>query len=128
MPLTSLPESREEVTTFNLLVICTIFHPLDHGIDENSSPGIMGNYIFEKVISAYTFYRHTIDSLKEEKIGRVLQSPIHNTHPTIRNYKQLCQRQGKYGKHFLEIVKFETLVGNETVCYLQTFWLKILKI
>ena len=116
------------------IILCSIFHPREHGIDEHSTPGILNNFIVEDIIRKKTFYKFNKNELKnvmllgglhyhqQERENAVKR--IYNIHPTIRNYKKLC-KQEYLGKYRLEIGKYEILDGEEMVCYLTTFWLRI---
>ena len=125
MQISTFPEYN---TKFKL-AMCSLFHPKKHGFDENSSKDINEHYLCMEKISPYLLYTRGRGQLLclwnsrwrdwngqwALRIGK---------HPTIRNYDTICQRKGS---HQLEIVRIirKPPPGNEDICILQTFWLKI---
>ena len=116
------------------IVLCSMFHPMQHGIDENSTPGIMNHFIVEDIIMRKTFYKFNKNEIKKvmllgglhycQRERELAVKRVYNTHPTIRNYANICNQE-YLGKYRLEIAKYEILHGEEMVCYLITFWLRI---
>jgi len=105
------------------LVVCEIFNPASHGVDDNSDPCIAGHYLIHTQYNTVDW-----DHLKEmvyQYKKHVLQNsrnPRFNTHPIIRNYTNIITNK-KYIKP--EIAEVCYLSGKECVAVLKTFWFRI---
>jgi hypothetical protein len=106
------------------LAICEVFHPIFHGQDENSSPGIQSQFLVYTLIELEDFYSgeylYEVSSLQRYRNATQI---MHGTaHPSIRNYPKVSR---KYMR--LEIVQADVLAGGEEVAYLKTFWLRLVQ-
>ncbi len=97
------------------LVQCELFHPLVHGQDAYSSPGIAGHFLLHRVIHPRSVNLRDLDNL----LRRRPQPPPPDSHPFIRQYPADMRT---------EIVLRECLQpGQEEVVYLKTFWLRLVQ-
>jgi len=117
--------SRHRTKSRYSLVLCEIFNPSSHGVDDKSDPCIAGHHL------VHTQYDNRVDDwghVKEmvyQYKRHVLQNsrnPRFNTHPIIRNYKNIITNK-KYIKP--EIAEVFYLSGQECVAVLKTFWFRI---
>ena len=108
------------------LAICEVFHPVFHGIDENSSPGINSQFLVYTLIDLAEFYSgeylYEANSLLRYRHAITLLHSSNNEHPNIRNYQKVAT---KYMR--LEIIQADVLAGGEEVAYLKTFWLRLVQ-
>ena len=106
------------------LAICEVFHPVFHGQDENSSPGIQSQFLVYTFIELEDFYSgeylYEVNSLRRYRHAVTLMHGAE--HPSIRNYQKVAR---KYMR--LEIVQADVLKGGEEVAYLKTFWLRLVQ-
>ena len=106
------------------LVLCEIFNPSTHGVDDKSDPCIAGHYL------VHTQYNNTVDwgHVKEmvyQYKRHVLQNsrnPRFNTHPIIRNYINIITNKKYIQPEIAEVIY---LSGQECVAVLKTFWFRI---
>ena len=107
------------------LAICEVFHPVFHGIDENSSPGIHSQFIVYTLIDLENFYSgeylYEVNNLRRYRHAIALLNGS-TEHPSICNYQKVAT---KYMR--LEIVQADVLAGGEEVAYLKTFWLRLVQ-
>jgi hypothetical protein len=99
----------------NKLVVCEIHNPSIHGETETSSFGISGHFLC----------LHTTSCDKLTRISRDHTGTTnfkHLKHPVIRNYFSIISRRGM---RTFEIAQLFILPGEECVCILKTFWLRI---
>jgi hypothetical protein len=108
------------------LAICEVFHPVFHGQDESSSPGIHTNFLVYTLIDlddfksgAYLFELEHLQCYSNTALQLINGSA---EHPSIRNYPKVSR---KYMR--LEIVQADVLIGGEEVAYLKTFWLRLVQ-
>jgi hypothetical protein len=103
----------------NSLAICELFHPVLHGIDENSSPDINNHFLIYTAIEVDDFYN------KEYVYEEIHLRRYRNAALRLLN----MQTQTKTNKHMrLEIVQAHELQpGQESVAILKTFWLRIVQ-
>ena len=103
----------------NSLAICELFHPVLHGIDENSSPDIINHFLIYTAIEVDDFYN------KEYVYEEIHLRRYRNA--ALRLLNMHTQTQNK--KHMrLEIVQAHELQpGQESVAILKTFWLRIVQ-
>jgi len=137
---------------FNI-VVCEIYNPNIHGIDENSDPEIQGHYLAHYVCDYdYSLVKtgpyvsdsdetddeeedddddentssiyEIIDSFKEHISNDIIPNNNRSIHPFIRNYKTIISNE-----HYIkpEIAKCVYLKGDECVAILKTFWLRIVQ-
>lgn len=108
------------------LAICSLFHPTKHGIDENSSKDIKEHYLCMEYLNPHTLYVRGADAMLSSIASWSNQQHTSHIrkHPTIRNYETICKNKGEFQLEIVKIVRKPT-PGNEEVCILQTFWLKI---
>ena len=112
------------------IAICEIFNPRIHGKDENSSIGIENHFLVSETFELEEFYdnsyQDTITSLKYDykRVAKNNLKSLKEPHPTIRNYNKIIQE-----KNFIKIyiVFVDELPGNESVCYIKTFWIKLIQ-
>jgi hypothetical protein len=112
------------------IAICEIFNPRIHGKDENSSIGIENHFLVSETFELEEFYdnsyQDTITSLKYDykRVAKNNLKSLKEPHPTIRNYNKIIQ-----DKNFIkiDIVFVDELPGNESVCYIKTFWIKLIQ-
>jgi hypothetical protein len=85
------------------IAICERFNPHIHGYDENSSPGITEHFLIYTIIELNEF--------------------------NDNSYKAELRQLQRYNKEIrLEIIQADELTpGQEQVCYLKTFWLRIVQ-
>jgi hypothetical protein len=110
------------------LAICSLFHPVLHGMTETSSPEITGHFLVYTTIELADFYEmsylHEENHLQRyynavvELYGQKLEGPR-----SIRNYLSVAK---KYSR--LEIIQADVLSpGEEEVGILKTFWLRLIQ-
>lgn len=143
-------ENENEISEFRQrfkIVLCEIFNPFMHGIDNNSDPNILGHYL---VHSKYDYilppqllagYDRDGEYWDEEWFEEnpdiyevipafkyhfefVVLNNVFNKHPLIRNYKAIISNEN-YIKP--EIAECFYLSGDECVAILKTFWLRIVQ-
>jgi len=102
------------------LAISTLFDTEKYGKDENSSPGIENHYLILYTIEPSEFYSNEYKDI----INLISTVPLSTSHPTVRNYNAIVHHEN-YIK--LDIVKCDELSGLEQVCYIKTFWIKIIQ-
>ena len=105
------------------LVLCEIFNPSSHGVDDKSDPCIAGHHLvhtrYDTVDwdhvkeTVYQYKRHVLQN------SRTLRFRVH---PIIRNYTKIITNN-KYIKP--EIAEVFYLSGQECVAILKTFWFRI---
>jgi hypothetical protein len=107
------------------LAICEVFHPVFHGQDANSTPGIHSHFLVYATVDLADFYRgaylHETNSLRRYRHAIQLLHGM-QPHPSIRNYGNLVTTYMR-----LEIIQADVLVGGEEVAYLKTFWLRLVQ-
>ena len=105
------------------IVLCEIFNPTTHGVDENSDPYITGHHLVHSQydIDNWDELIHVITHYKKH-ILQNSRNPNLNKHPIIRNYKNIITHK-KYIKP--EIAEIIYLSGKECIAILKTFWLRI---
>jgi hypothetical protein len=110
------------------LGIVDIFHPITHGLDENSSKGIENHFLCYLTFPYYEFEEERYNDLEEDLANLVEQrqkkidSMVNENkqHPTIRNYFQIMNKG-----YNIEIVQNFDYNGEETIAIIKTCWLKI---
>jgi len=104
------------------IVVCEPFHPLLHGVTDQSSPDIESHFLVHTTFDAEEFFEGepdtTIQMLNKAYIYNV---PTALTHPTIRNYYQLIGRAG----FTTDIAQLVELDGGEEVAILNTYRIRI---
>lgn len=103
----------------NSLAICELFHPVLHGIDENSSPDINNHFLIYTAIEVDDFYNKEY-VYEENHLRRYRNAALRllNMHTQTQNNKHMR----------LEIVQAHELQpGQESVAILKTFWLRIVQ-
>ncbi len=115
----------------NRIVLCEIFHPLIHGLNNKSDPNIMGHYLNIDSFNIDDFYPNEEDDESEINIVAELHNAkyeeLFNTisnHSIIRNYSNMISASN-YIKP--EIGVCLILKGKETVVILKTFWLRLIQ-
>ena len=112
------------------IAICEIFNPRIHGKDDNSSVGIENHFLVSERVELDEFYdnsyQDTITVLKSyyKEVYKKNLKLNNQPHPTIRNYNKIIKVN-----HFIkvDIVFIDELPGNESVCYIKTFWIKLIQ-
>jgi len=134
------------------LVLCELFHPEIHGFCHNdSSEDINGHYMTIHSVKydnelwsdhgesydgdgehgdgddgdddEYSIFTDILD-LYKAKYHLYTSHNTMNPHPIIRNYNMIISKSN-YIKP--EIAKIEILPGNESICIIKTFWLRIVQ-
>jgi hypothetical protein len=110
------------------LAICSLFHPVLHGLTETSSPAITGHFLVYTTIELSEFYDKSYLS-EETHLQRyydavaVLYGQQLEGQRLIRNYLSVAK---KYSR--LEIIQADILEpGGEEVGILKTFWIRIIQ-
>jgi hypothetical protein len=105
----------------NSLAICELFHPVLHGVDENSSPDINNHFLIYTAIEVDDFYN------KEYVYEEIHLRRYRNA--ALRLLNMHTQMHTQNNKHMrLEIVQAHELQpGQESVAILKTFWLRIVQ-
>jgi hypothetical protein len=108
------------------LAICEVFHPVFHGQDANSTPGIHTQFLVYTTMGLADFYSddylYEVRNLQRYHNATLQLLNGSAEHPSIRNYQVV------YNKYMrLEIVQADVLNGNEEVAYLKTFWLRLVQ-
>jgi len=136
------------------IVLCEIFNPYIHGIDDASDPEIAGHYLVDSTYDSLPFdssfngsdsdsdgdsyngSNDSDDSIEYNNIYDVIPSfrghirmdilPYDSraVHPFIRNYKKIISNKN-YIKP--EIAECFYLSGDECVAILKTFWIRIVQ-
>ena len=110
------------------LAMCSLFHPKKHGFDEDSSKDIAEHYLCMETLTPYSLYIRGAHRLSQIwNSGWAYNPPRTQSlgkHPTIRNYANICQKLGHYQIEIVKIIR-KPAPGNEDICILQTFWLRI---
>jgi len=112
------------------IAICEIFNPRIHGKDDNSSVGIENHFLVSETVELDEFYdnsyQDTITVLKShyKKVYKKNLKLNNQPHPTIRNYNKII-KVNNFIK--VDIVFIDELPGNESVCYIKTFWIKLIQ-
>lgn len=113
------------------LGICNLYNSTLHGEDENSSSDINSHYLVYTTIDPNEFYcneyKSLIITIRRGYMYWVRHMNYENniiTHPTIRNFYKIINTKSSYK---IDIVQIETLSGGEEVCYIKTFWIKIIQ-
>lgn len=117
------------------LSLCELFHPYFHGIDNESDPTILQNYI---VLFSYSFEdvnEEDDDEIEEKPVISLLntmmtdirirslhRNRIPTKHPIIQNYLNITKRGIRP-----EITHNIILSGGETVAVIKTFWIRIIQ-
>ncbi len=135
------------------LLLCEIWHPLIHGYDPNSSDTeISGHYLLSIRINPKTIFDKTSVYEDEEDdntyqyvmnynvMKEIIKSYCINTkrhllnskkrnedisHPRIRNYFNIVTNRTPFMKP--EIGEVLYLSGDEAVCIIKTFWLRLIQ-
>jgi hypothetical protein len=132
------------------LATCELYNPCIHGQDSNSSPDINGHFLCGYVLSLdETEFNPTDYPLimllpvttgasewsvedtvywKQMENGALLPPDVANSmltygHPIIRNYWEIIRTRGIRPLEIVELVTLEP--GDECVCIIKTFWLRI---
>ena len=136
-------EQITQLPTKYKLAICELFNPYFHGFDNNSDPTICSQFLIFETIDINSFYNNdyiisieflkniyqdliyqqsniTLENRSIENSNTQLASSLQ--HPIIRNYINILSNKKYY---CLDIVKEDTLQGEEMVAYKKTFWLRI---
>ena len=142
------------ISKYNL-VLCELWHKEFDGFDENSDVNICGHYLvinkFDSNIFDYDssddnedntpltdeeFYDdeglNNFDTLDDMvQLYRAKYVFINSSlpdykkkHPLIRNFKNIIEREDYIQPHIAECI---TLSGDELVCIIKTFWIKIIQ-
>lgn len=112
------------------LGICEIYTPLMHGVNENTSSNMLGNYIVVEKISLQEYYSYYYIELLDIIYNRwkYLETPniTENLgeHPIIRNFEKMINSEDFIG---LDIIETSELNGGEIIGYKKTFWIKIVQ-
>ena len=137
------------MTTKNYLMLCELYHPLLHGVDEKSDPNILGHYMVAYIkdnemsdnesdysddSSYYTdeddefILDKEIITLFQNKYKKLIQQSlkfnINLEHSIIRNYVNIVSKDNYITPHIGE--RFY-LSGDECVAVIKTIWLKIVQ-
>lgn len=127
------------------LAICELFNPYFHGFDYQSDPTIKSQFLVFELIDIENFYNNEykessefLASIYSSMIAEIIRNnrnnannhTVNNTdtlprrlqHPVVRNYANIIKNKKNFT---LEIIKKDTLIGNEMVAYKKTFWLRI---
>lgn len=121
------------------LVLIELFHPLIHGMDEQSDPSIVSHFLVHSCYHAgylcedqsivFPFiplkemipcYKKTIQRHQQQ----IQLNSIHSQHPIIRNYINMIQLNQWNGPH---IAKCIVLQGGEKVAILKTYWIRLIQ-
>jgi hypothetical protein len=135
------------------LATCELYNPCIHGQDSNSSPDINGHFLCGYVLSLDDAEFNPTDYplvmllrnlpvttgasewrvedtvyWKQSENGALLPPTIANSminygHPIIRNYRAITRQRGVRPLEIVELVTLEP--GEECVCIIKTFWLRI---
>ena len=105
----------------NSLAICELFHPVLHGVDENSSPNINKYFLIYTTIEVDDFYNN--DYVTEEIHLRRYRNAV------LHLYNSQTHMHSHTNKHMrLEIIQAHELQpGREEVAIFKTFWLCIVQ-
>lgn len=119
---------------FNM-VLCELFNPRIHGVDNSSDPNINGHYLVHSRYHNYqmidsdagTYFDdddYTIYDLIPCFKAYIRQRGRVGPHDFIRNYKKIV-----LNKNYIkpEIAHCICLSGGECVAILKTFWLRIIQ-
>jgi len=112
------------------LGICQLFTPNIHGITEDSSPNIIGNYIVADKIDSGEFYDNsyllTILDIKYGWMNAISMIGTRATynHPIVLNFRHMVSQ-----KDFikLDIIESIEMSGGEIIAIIKTLWLRILQ-
>ena len=101
----------------NSLAICELFHPVLHGVDENSSPNINEHFLIYTTIEVDDFYNKAYVS-EENHLRRYRNATL-----------RLLNMHTQINKHMrLEIIQaYDLEPGRESIAILKTFWLRIVQ-
>jgi len=117
-------ESSECVIKKYNMVLCEIFNPVVHGMDNESDPAIQGHLLVNTKFNIINW--REINNIKQEyknyMNSRIISNNKLNKHPLIRNYKNIISTPNYIKPEIAEVIYLQ---GNECVAILKTFWIRI---
>jgi len=116
---------NEVATNAYKLAICEVFHPVIHGVNENSDPQIHTQFLVYTLIDLVDFYSNAyISEANSLRRYRRAVEILHGSqpHPTLRDYQRVNQNHLR-----IEIIQVDRLSGQEQVAYLKTFWVRLVQ-
>ena len=116
-------ESEIMVNSNFVLGIASIYHPVLHGEDNNTSANVYGEYMFMAALYPGQYfngeYKYQLSQLNESLIRTLKRF-------NVANYDHVPFKDGKPQLCTLEIMKPRRLSpGGEYVSSLHTFWIRI---
>lgn len=111
----------------NTLAVCNIYYPLYHGLTDDSSSEILGQFMVEETYNFNEIMRREHISLLNiiRSIGALDMVETYIVpHPIIRNYVKII-RNNIYPS--LEIIESTQLLGGEEVACIKTHWLRLIQ-
>ena len=117
-------ESSERVIKKYNMVLCEIFNPVVHGMDNESDPAIQGHLLVNTKFNIINW--REINNIKQEyknyMNSRIISNNKLNKHPLIRNYKNIISTPNYIKPEIAEVIYLQ---GSECVAILKTFWIRI---